>query len=76
MKTDIILAGVGGQGILSVAAIVGHAAVAEGLYLKQAETHGMSQRELRRDFLVVTVPHSPTDPYDLVGFFVLYVRLQ
>ena len=44
MKTDIILAGVGGQGILSVAAIVGHAAVAEGLYLKQAETHGMSQR--------------------------------
>lgn len=43
-KTDIILAGVGGQGILSVAAIIGHAAVAEGLYLKQAETHGMSQR--------------------------------
>lgn len=43
-KTDIILAGVGGQGILSVAAIVGHAAVASGLYLKQAETHGMSQR--------------------------------
>ncbi len=43
-KTDIILAGVGGQGILSVAAIIGHAAVAAGLYLKQAETHGMSQR--------------------------------
>lgn len=43
-KTDIILAGVGGQGILSVAAIIGHAAVAEGLHLKQAETHGMSQR--------------------------------
>ncbi len=43
-KTDIILAGVGGQGILSVAAIVGHAAVASGLHLKQAETHGMSQR--------------------------------
>lgn len=44
MKTDIILAGVGGQGILSLAAIIGHAAVAKGLYLKQAETHGMSQR--------------------------------
>lgn len=43
-KTDIILAGVGGQGILSVAAIIGHAAVANGLYLKQSETHGMSQR--------------------------------
>ncbi len=44
MKTDIILAGVGGQGILSIAAIVGAAAVEKGLYLKQAETHGMSQR--------------------------------
>lgn len=43
-KTDIILAGVGGQGILSVATIIGHAAVASGLHLKQAETHGMSQR--------------------------------
>lgn len=43
-KTDIILAGVGGQGILSVAAIIGHAAVNASLYLKQAETHGMSQR--------------------------------
>ena len=44
MKTDIILAGVGGQGILSIAAILGAAALAENLYLKQAETHGMSQR--------------------------------
>lgn len=44
MKTDIILAGVGGQGILSIAAIVGAAAIEKGLYLKQSETHGMSQR--------------------------------
>ncbi len=44
MKKDIILAGVGGQGILSIAAIIGHAAVNSGLYLKQAEVHGMSQR--------------------------------
>jgi indolepyruvate ferredoxin oxidoreductase beta subunit len=44
MKTDIILAGVGGQGILSIAAILGEAALAENHYLKQAETHGMSQR--------------------------------
>lgn len=44
MKTDIILAGVGGQGILSIAAVIGEAALEEGLYMKQAEVHGMSQR--------------------------------
>lgn len=44
MKIDIILAGVGGQGILSIASIVGYAAVKRGLYMKQAEVHGMSQR--------------------------------
>lgn len=44
MKTDIILAGVGGQGILSIATVIGSAALADDLYLKQAEVHGMSQR--------------------------------
>ena len=44
MKTDIVLAGVGGQGILSIASILGEAALRENLFLKQAETHGMSQR--------------------------------
>lgn len=44
MKTDIILAGVGGQGILSIATILGAAALENNLYLKQAEVHGMSQR--------------------------------
>lgn len=44
MKKDIILSGVGGQGILSIAAIIGYAAIDLGLYLKQAEVHGMSQR--------------------------------
>ena len=44
MKTDIILCGVGGQGILSIATIIGEAAISEGLYIKQAEVHGMSQR--------------------------------
>jgi indolepyruvate ferredoxin oxidoreductase beta subunit len=44
MKKDIILAGVGGQGILSIAAIIGTAAMGAELYLKQAEVHGMSQR--------------------------------
>ena len=44
MNTDIILSGVGGQGILSIATIIGAAAIKEGLYIKQAEVHGMSQR--------------------------------
>lgn len=44
MKNDIILAGVGGQGILSIAAVIGLAAVENNLYIKQAEVHGMSQR--------------------------------
>ncbi|MCH5246076.1 MAG: indolepyruvate oxidoreductase subunit beta [Muribaculaceae bacterium] len=44
MKTDIVLAGVGGQGILSIATILGTAALAGNLYIKQAEVHGMSQR--------------------------------
>ncbi len=44
MKKDIILSGVGGQGILSIAAIIGLAAVDKGLFVKQAEVHGMSQR--------------------------------
>ncbi|MFH1295647.1 MAG: indolepyruvate oxidoreductase subunit beta [Bacteroidota bacterium] len=44
MKKDIILAGVGGQGILSIAAVIGHAALEQGMFLKQSEVHGMSQR--------------------------------
>jgi len=44
MKTDIILAGVGGQGILSIATVIGLAAVNNHLNIKQAEVHGMSQR--------------------------------
>ncbi|MEG2849817.1 MAG: indolepyruvate oxidoreductase subunit beta, partial [Bacteroidales bacterium] len=44
MKKDIILAGVGGQGILSIATVIGEASLKEGLFIKQAEVHGMSQR--------------------------------
>ena len=44
MKYDMILAGVGGQGVLSIAAMVSVAAVDAGLHIKQAEVHGMSQR--------------------------------
>ena len=43
-KIDIKLCGVGGQGILSIATVLGEAATAAGLKLKQAEVHGMSQR--------------------------------
>lgn len=44
MKEDIILAGVGGQGILSIATVIGRCAIKQNLKLKQAEVHGMSQR--------------------------------
>ncbi|MCX6270066.1 MAG: indolepyruvate oxidoreductase subunit beta, partial [Bacteroidetes bacterium] len=44
MKKDIIMAGVGGQGILSIAATIGMAAIKVGMHLKQSEVHGMSQR--------------------------------
>ncbi len=44
MKYDMIICGVGGQGVLSVAAIIASAAMKEGLNVKQSEVHGMSQR--------------------------------
>jgi len=44
MKKDIVLAGVGGQGVLSIAALIAAVARDDGLYVKQGEVHGMSQR--------------------------------
>ena len=44
MKYDIILAGVGGQGVLSLAAIIAKGAMKDGLQVRQSEVHGMSQR--------------------------------
>ena len=44
MKTNIILAGVGGQGILTIAAVLDTAALSNNLFIKQSEVHGMSQR--------------------------------
>ena len=44
MKLDIVLAGVGGQGVLSMAALIARAGVATGLTAKQSEVHGMAQR--------------------------------
>ena len=64
-KTDIKLAGVGGQGILSIATIIGEAATAAGVNLKQAEVHGMSQRggDVQSDLRLSTEPiHSDQIP--------------
>ena len=44
MTYDIILAGVGGQGVLSIATIIARAAMIDGLSVRQSEVHGMSQR--------------------------------
>ncbi len=57
-KIDIKLAGVGGQGILTIATVLGEAATAAGLYLKQAEVHGMSQRggDVQSDLRLSTEP--------------------
>ncbi len=44
MKKDIIISGVGGQGILTIAALIDTATLLENLYVKQSEIHGMSQR--------------------------------
>jgi indolepyruvate ferredoxin oxidoreductase beta subunit len=44
MKCDIVLAGVGGQGVLSLAAAIASGAMEEKLHVKQAEVHGMAQR--------------------------------
>ena len=43
-QQDIIIAGVGGQGILTIAGLIGMAALDAGLHVKQSEVHGMAQR--------------------------------
>ena len=66
MKSDIILAGVGGQGILTIATILGGAALNANLYLKQAEVHGMSQRggDVQSNLRISSNPiHSDLIPY-------------
>ena len=44
MNFDLVVAGVGGQGVLSIAWVLDHAAHATGWLLKQSEVHGMAQR--------------------------------
>ena len=72
MKKDIILSGVGGQGILSIATVIGQAALKDGLYMKQAEVHGMSQRggDVQSNLRISDQPISsdliPTGKCDLI----------
>ena len=72
MKKDIILCGVGGQGILSIATIIGEAATKAGINLKQAEVHGMSQRggDVQSNLRLSTEPiwsdQIPTGGVDLI----------
>jgi indolepyruvate ferredoxin oxidoreductase beta subunit len=66
MKNDIILAGVGGQGILSIATVIGLAVVENNLFIKQAEVHGMSQRggDVQSHLRISDKPiHSDLIPY-------------
>ncbi|MCE5305102.1 MAG: indolepyruvate oxidoreductase subunit beta [Chloroherpetonaceae bacterium] len=65
MKRDIIIAGVGGQGIISIASAIGFAAIEAGLFFKQNEVHGMSQRggEVVSNFRISDKPiHSDLIP--------------
>jgi indolepyruvate ferredoxin oxidoreductase beta subunit len=66
MKYDVILAGVGGQGVLSVAAIIAMGAMKEGFQVKQSEVHGMAQRggAVQAHLRIA----DKTIPSDLIGF--------
>jgi len=72
MRYDVILSGVGGQGVLSLSALIADAALAEGLFVKQSELHGMSQRggSVRADLRIadrpIASPMIPTGRADLV----------
>ena len=72
LRCDIILTGVGGQGVLSLAALIADAALAEGLSVKQSELHGMSQRggsvgaDLRIADRSIASPTIPTGSADLI----------
>lgn len=73
MKTDIVLAGVGGQGILSIANVLGISALEDNLYLKQAEVHGMSQRggDVQSNLRISDSPiHSDLIPYHTADLIV------
>ncbi len=72
LRCDVILCGVGGQGVLSLSALIADAALAEGLSVKQSELHGMSQRggsvvaDLRIADRAISSPTIPTGSADLI----------
>lgn len=72
LRCDVILAGVGGQGVLSLSALIADAALAEGLSVKQSELHGMSQRggsvgaDLRIADRAIASPTIPTGSAHLI----------
>lgn len=75
MKTvNILLSGVGGQGVLLASAILSNAAMIQGLDIKQSEVHGMSQRggSVVSHVRIGDTVHSPIVPDGqcdiLVGF--------
>jgi indolepyruvate ferredoxin oxidoreductase beta subunit len=41
---NMLLSGVGGQGVVLASFVLSHVAIAEGYDVKQSEVHGMSQR--------------------------------
>lgn len=75
MKTlNILLSGVGGQGVLLASTILSNAALNQGLDIKQSEVHGMSQRggSVVSHVRIGNAVHSPIVPEGqcdiLVGF--------
>jgi indolepyruvate ferredoxin oxidoreductase beta subunit len=72
MTYDIILAGVGGQGVLSIATIIARSAMIDGLVVRQSEVHGMSQRgggvqaHMRISDATITSDLIPTGGADMI----------
>lgn len=75
MNYNIILAGVGGQGGLSISVVIARAAISFGLFVKQSEVHGMSQRggevlaHLRISDKTIQSPTIPHGSADLILAF-------
>ncbi len=59
-RTKILVVGVGGQGVLTVARMVGDAALAAGLDVRVGQLHGMAQRGGSVEALVLIGPGQST----------------
>lgn len=71
--TNVILAGLGGQGVLKASDILAEAAFLAGLDVKKAEVHGMSQRggSVTSDVRFGPRVHSPMVPTGEADFLVV-----